>query len=183
MALASVAMAIGLADSGLRPFSLNLKSPPPAPVEPSLAERPSLDSIPDLNVAARRVEPTPTVPAANSDEGFITTAQAKVFHDRLFAQGDVVFVDARNRDEFEAAHISASLHIPPDAFFGGQLPPEMDMAPKSYTIVVYCGGGECDASKLVALRFKEQAYSTVYVYQEGFAGWTAAKLPTQKGGQ
>lgn len=182
MALASVAMAIGLADSGLRPYSLNLNSKPPAPVEPALAPSHSPAATADQNNAARPVEQTPTAPTANG-EGFITTAQAKAFHDRLFAQGDVVFVDARNRDEFEAAHIPGSLHIPPDAFFGGQLPAEMDMAPKSYTIVVYCGGGECDASKLVALRFKEQAYSTVYVYQEGFTGWSAAKLPTQKGGQ
>lgn len=111
----------------------------------------------------------------------IGTEQARELHDRASTQGDVFFVDARNRDEFLVGHIPGAFQVAPDAFFGGQYPSALDEIPKASKVVVYCGGGSCDASKLVALRFREAGYADVVVYMEGFTGWSAAQLPQQAG--
>lgn len=101
---------------------------------------------------------------------------------RQQSQGDVVFVDARGPAEFAAGHIPSAFNIGPDAFYGGQYPPALDEIPKSYIVVVYCGGGECDASKLVALRLKEAGFERLHIYEDGFTGWSAGNHPIAKGG-
>lgn len=180
LAIVGAATTLGLAHSGLRPYSLSLSATPSDATTRHAPPAP----VTDMGAEAKAPAPIAAAPTAEAPlpEGFIDTARAKALHDRMYSQGDVVFVDARNADEHAAGHIPGSLHIPPDAFFGGALPPAMDQAPKSFTIVVYCGGGECDASKLVALRFKEQGYADVLVYKQGYTGWSAQKMPSEKGG-
>ena len=104
----------------------------------------------------------------------------KSLFDRVNSAGDVSFVDARNPDEFVAGRIPSAVNMPPSQFVGGQIPPELHTIPTTNIVVVYCGGGDCDASKLTAIRLGEQGFAKVYVFEGGITEWKAANLPVEK---
>ncbi|MGQ0628854.1 MAG: rhodanese-like domain-containing protein [Phycisphaerales bacterium] len=123
--------------------------------------------------------PSGTGQAAPADTLMLSLEQAKTLHARVASAGDVAFVDARNPEEFATGRIPAATNLPPSAFLGGAIPADLDMIPRSLIVVVYCGGGECDASKLTATRLRELGYEKVYVFEQGMTGWKAANLPIE----
>lgn len=186
--LVLVASAIGVADSRLRPIRLTLSAPtPPAPTPaptpdptPAPPATPTPPTTPTPAPTPAATSPQPPAPPPAGDDGFmIATDRALALYQQAEAQGDVFFIDARANAEFAAGHIPRAFNIPPEAFFGGKTPPELDLLAKSNTMVIYCGGGECDASKLVAIRFQEYGYTSVFVYGDGFKAWKAAGHPVE----
>ncbi len=161
----------------------------PAPGDaspPSAPQPPGPDSIP-VPATAPVPEPGPapapapaqTAPKAHGKlENAVSIEQGKALHDRLLQMGDVTFVDARNAPEFEAGHVAGAINLSPDRFFGA-LPPELDAISREFIVVVYCGGGECDASQLVAKRFNEQGYNKVFIMEDGYPPWKAAGHPVE----
>ena len=174
--LVALAGVIGLVHSVREPIRLTLEAGPVAVSAAGPAAAPGSSGAGG--------EPARAVGAASSEAEpawMIHTARALELYQQAESQGDVFFVDARNAEEFVAGHIPGAFSVPPDAFFGGQYPGALDQIPKFSTVVVYCGGGACDASKLVAIRFREAGFERVLVYQDGFTGWSAEKLPSQAG--
>ena len=103
----------------------------------------------------------------------------------LFNDLQTQFVDAREPDEFGAGRIPSAVSLPVSAF-NGQNAEATEIKINMYlrrdlNVVVYCGGGQCDASKLVAKNLQARAFSKVAVYHDGMTGWTAAGLPTESG--
>lgn len=189
--LVAFAAGVGFTHSRLDPIaSLTPAAPAPAP-PPPVAPTPA-DPAPQPNPApaTTAVPPTPapagpapaittpaiSVPAAS---GMIDLAAAQALHEG----GLAVFIDARNAEQYAAGHIPGALHMPPEAFHGGQIPPAVadGSLPRGPRLVIYCGGGDCDASKLVAIRLQGFGYSDVVVFQPGWTGWTAAALPAATG--
>jgi rhodanese-related sulfurtransferase len=170
--LVIASVVVGAVHSRLTPITLTL----PAPEQSAPATAPAATATGAGGAAA-----VPAAAATESAAWMVHTEEAKALYERAQSLGDVFFVDARNADEHGAGHIPGSYHVPPDAFYGGQYPAALEEIPKSSRVVVYCGGGACDASKLVALRFREAGFGDVVVYQDGFTGWSAAGLPQQGG--
>jgi len=184
----------GLVHRQLRPFTLELK-PAAAAAETTALTAPLTPLTPATSVVpvapvAQPNTPTPAQPnapvsppapspasapiaAAPASGIYITTDQAKAIFEAQAAE----WIDARNPDEFAAGSIPGAFHVPPVAFAGGQIPAVINIFSPAKQIVVYCGGGECDASNLVALRLQAMGFTNVVVYKDGFTGWTAAKLP------
>ena len=186
----------GLVHRQLRPFTLELK-PAAAAVETTALTAPLTPLTPATSVVpvaptAQPNTPTPAQPntpvpppapspgpepapiaAAPASGIYITTDQAKA----IFEAQSAEWIDSRNKDEFDAGSIPGAFHIPPVAFAGGQIPAVINIFSPAKQIIVYCGGGECDASNLVALRLQGMGLTNVVVYKDGFTGWTAAKLP------
>ncbi|MBX9737931.1 MAG: rhodanese-like domain-containing protein [Phycisphaerales bacterium] len=130
--------------------------------------------------------PTPITPApapvadAGGQTMLSTDAAVALFND-LQTQ----FVDAREPDEFGVGRIPSAVSLPVSAF-NGQNAEATEIKINMYlrrdlNVVVYCGGGQCDASKLVAKNLQARAFSKVAVYHDGMTGWTAAGLPTESG--
>lgn len=169
-----------VADRAASPRTDSAKEPDKAPAKPlGDTVAPGLGTP---SPAAPPPAPSPTPPAASGqgDTLMITLEQAQTLHARVTSAGDVAFVDARNAEEFVQGRIPGATNVPPSAFFGGAIPAELDMIPRSNIVVVYCGGGQCDASKLTATRLREQGYEKVYVFEQGMTGWKAANLPIEK---
>ncbi|MGE3321913.1 MAG: rhodanese-like domain-containing protein [Phycisphaerales bacterium] len=122
--------------------------------------------------------PRPVAPPA-LDPNMITLAQTIELFGRMMTAGDVRFVDARNPEDFVKGRIPAAVCLPPTKF-GGTIPPEVDMLSRDATIVIYCGGGDCDASKLTALRLNELGFGTTLIFHEGFPAWEKAGQPVEK---
>ncbi len=151
----------------------------PAPANPNPTPAPSA-VLPVTPTPTPVTPPKVTPPTAKADDAlFVTLDQTRQLFERVTSTGDVVFVDARNAPEFAAGRIATAINLSPDRFFGG-IPPELDAIAREFIVVVYCGGGECDASKLVAKRFNEQGYTKVYVFNAGYPAWVAAGLPVEK---
>lgn len=137
-------------------------APEPATAEPAAAP-----------ATAETTPPAPAAPDAEAlPEGFITLAQAKALFDR--ADGTVYFVDARNDEEFRAGHVTGAMHVKPEALRGAP-PRKVTDYLTQMTVVVYCGGGLCDASKNVAKYLEQMGIpGEVYVFEAGFPAWQAA---------
>ena len=132
--------------------------------------------------AAPVSDPAPTSPSGDPTQPaplsfYIDVAQAQA----LFESGEAVFADARPLDQFEAGHIEGAEHLDPDAFFGGAEPDFVYLYPPEQIIVIYCPGGECDASELVSIRLQERGFSNTHILKPGYPGWVEAGLPTEAG--
>lgn len=89
---------------------------------------------------------------------------------KLVAKPEVMFIDARNAEEYEQGHIRDAKNIfAPD--FQKHIP-EIIGLPRDKRIIVYCGGGACELSHEVAANMKNFGFQHVYVYAGGWNEWT-----------
>lgn len=101
---------------------------------------------------------------------------------RLWEEG-AYFIDARHEHEFEEGHIqyaawlaSSLFDTDSDRAFGIA----NDMPPES-TVVIYCVGGECDASHNVARRLAQIGFTDLRIMGVGYTDWVNAGFPTEEG--
>jgi rhodanese-related sulfurtransferase len=94
----------------------------------------------------------------------------------LMQASPVQFVDARAAHEFAVSRIPGAVHVSPDMFAAGA-PAAALALDRSLPIIVYCTGGQCESSLLVAIRLREMGYGQLSVYEDGMEGWTKAGQP------
>lgn len=84
------------------------------------------------------------------------------------ATGSAYFVDAREQHEFDEGHLRGAVHLPSSAIYKN-IEPVLSMIPTDARVIVYCGGGECEASHNVtdALR-RDFGYVDVVIYEKGW---------------
>jgi len=170
--------------SGFRPPSLTAPpgkaaSPGPAtptvePIQPPNPTRPAPLLVPRPSVAAT---PPPAAPSSPIRE--ISGQEAwKAF------QAGQPFLDARRSEEFAAGRVAGAWCAPvweadlEDrllAFKAARRPGPED------PIVIYCSGGDCRDSHLLAERLLREGYFHLLIYRDGFPDWVAQKHPVEKG--
>ena len=113
-------------------------------------------------------------------EGMLTLRQS---HD-LWEQG-AYFVDARHEHEFEAGHIQYASWLPSTLFDtdSDRAFAVVDSMPMDATVVIYCVGGECDASKNTARRLQQIGFSDLRIMGVGYSEWAEAGFETSTGGE
>jgi rhodanese-related sulfurtransferase len=97
---------------------------------------------------------------------------------------EVYFLDAREHKDFVGQRIWGAFNVTPQSFFNDTLPQELkEFWPRDTTIlVIYCQGGNCDASHLVSTRLRiDLQYKRVHIIADGLPGWIEAQLPTESG--
>jgi rhodanese-related sulfurtransferase len=155
----------GEAPALTRPVHVTIPGTAPTPTPPGAAN------------AAPQAAPQQAPPAQEVITGpDITIAQAL----KLFNAG-VSFVDARRRDEFEAGHVQNAYWMPAETLTSGKRPEAMDFLMPDQPVVIYCGGGECDASKNVAALLAQGGYAQCLILTDGYPAWAAAGHPTAAG--
>ncbi len=114
----------------------------------------------------------------------LTTAEvSKLFRDPRSQQGQIVFVDARNRKHFEEGHIPGAYefdHYRPEEY----LPTIMPVCQTAEQIIVYCTGGDCEDSQFAAIFLRDSlglANEKIFVYAGGVHEWASEKLPLELG--
>ncbi len=96
--------------------------------------------------------------------------------------GEIVLIDARNAGDYEQGHIPRSLHL--DNYnvdnYIADVKPCLDAAD---TIVVYCGGGDCEDSIFLAteLEFRGISRSRLRLFEGGMADWRNRDQPVDEG--
>ena len=100
-------------------------------------------------------------------------------------QGQVVWLDARPRDQFEKGHIPGA-HLLNEqefdtlVFENMKLLQHLQVEPKP--VVVYCSGQSCKASHAVRDRLVTSSLvpENIYVLREGWPAWEAEGRPIEK---
>lgn len=82
--------------------------------------------------------------------------------------GTATFVDAREMNEYVAGHLKGALNMPSSAAFKSGEALARTISPDA-KIIVYCGGGDCEASHNVtdALR-RDFGFTDVSIYEKGW---------------
>ena len=111
-----------------------------------------------------------------------TDQATTLFRDPGFAQGLIIFVDARNDEHFQQGHIPGAYqldHFHPERYIDTVLP----ACQTAQQIVVYCTGGTCDDSLQTAIFLRDAGIpkERLYVYAGGVTEWTAKGLPIESG--
>jgi len=156
----------GAAHSALRPVKLRPDAPLPGPAAPEIVSTPDGVAAPADAASAE---------AAMGLE--ITVSQAAALYD----QG-VSFVDSRHLAEFEGGHVENAFLMAAEDFLGGGTPVALGLLDPAAPLVVYCGGGDCDASKNLVLLLQQAGFRRAHIMTDGFPAWAAAGHPVATGG-
>jgi rhodanese-related sulfurtransferase len=94
-----------------------------------------------------------------------------------------MFVDARDRAEYEAGHIADAFWLPAKLFYESNGTPEAlnYIGDKNTILVIYCGGGACDASHNTARLLQEVGYKRTHILTDGYPAWAGGGHPTGSG--
>ena len=101
----------------------------------------------------------------------------------LYARGGILFLDARRTSVYRDGHIAgarsmsvweASVDDKVKALFS-------EGRDQSAPVVVYCSGGDCEDSHMLAQKLYFVGFDNVLVYKDGFPDWQKRGLAVSKG--
>lgn len=151
------------------------------PVEKTKTEETEKE-IPPQNLDKPEVEKKPEVketPEEKKDEAPVPTEPAAINIQqayRLFEQ-NILFIDAREKSDYDYAHIKGAINIPFDHF--DEYKNLLNGIDKSRTIVTYCGGSDCDLSIMLGNLLFDLGYKKTFIFFGGWNDWLQAGYPTQ----
>ena len=110
-------------------------------------------------------------------------ADAALLHSR-----GVLFLDARRTTVFEEGHIAGSRPFSVwesdiDEKVNGLFAERGDPREQNFPIVIYCSGGDCEDSHMLAQKLWGIQFNNVYVYKDGYPDWIKRGGSTRKGQQ
>lgn len=87
-----------------------------------------------------------------------------------------VFIDARLKRDFDAAHVEGAINIPVDANDAVRRPAVMRVSPGD-SLVVYCQSVNCHFADIVAGKLRLDGFSSVSIFPGGWMEWTTGIRP------
>ncbi|MEA2328191.1 MAG: hypothetical protein QOE68_3150 [Thermoanaerobaculia bacterium] len=133
--------------------------------------------------------PTPHPPPAtreftvHPDKPYIEIAfnDVKALHDK-----NVLFLDARRTSVYEQGHIAGAR---PYSVWESDIDDKVqklfaersDTTAQNLPIVIYCSGGDCEDSHMLAQKLWGIQFNNVYVYKDGFPDWQQHGAPVHTG--
>jgi len=93
---------------------------------------------------------------------------------------NVLFIDAREPEDYKAAHIKNAINIPMDHFDDYEY--MLKKIDKDQQIVTYCAGSDCDLSIVLGNVMFDEGYKKLYVFFGGWNDWQKAKYPIESSG-
>ena len=166
------AAAIGLGVNVVHPkrVSISTKRPPVVAANDSvLAEELPGVAISGGNDALPNLQETPNGPIT------VNTDQVR----RLIAGGKAVLIDARDKSEYETAHIPGAINLPFERLSAHAK--TITSLPRDKWLICYCDGPPCDLGELLASELWSAGYSVVAIYQEGLEAWKKSNNVEQGG--
>jgi rhodanese-related sulfurtransferase len=115
-----------------------------------------------------------TLAEANQKTGEVSTEQVR----RILADGSAIVLDTRKRSEYVAGHIpgARNLDAPPAAMVAAV--ERLVSGDKSKSLVLYCNGPFCQASRRLSEQLVAAGFTNVRRYQLGIPIWRALGGPT-----
>ncbi|HEV7425983.1 MAG TPA: rhodanese-like domain-containing protein [Thermoanaerobaculia bacterium] len=130
--------------------------------------------------------PPPTPPkefTVHPDKPYIEIAfnDVKALHDK-----NVLFLDARRTSVYEQGHIPGARTYSVwesdiDDKVRKLFDERSDPSAQALPIVIYCSGGDCEDSHMLAQKLWGIQFNNVYVYKDGFPDWQQHGAPVHTG--
>jgi rhodanese-related sulfurtransferase len=139
-------------------------------------------------------EPRPTPPRSGDseverpadgppDHDFKTMDAETVLSYVELGDSSVLVIDARDDEHYSHGHIQGAMQFDyymADRYIG----PVLQAAAYAQTIIIYCGGGECEDSISAANYLTSEInpplpFEHVYVYEGGIKEWCSLELPVE----
>ena len=174
------------------PAAPDVAAPAPSPAPAAPAAAPGAPA-PSQAAGTAPARPSPTASAADSaaevlrrfprhGQPFVEiSGEAAAW---LHARG-VVFLDARRSKDYAQGHVAGARSFPVweadvvrervEAFVG-------EGRDGSYPVVLYCSGGECEDSHMLAQMLFGAGFENLLVYRDGFPDWVRRGGPVATGG-
>src|SRR5438876_450190 len=100
----------------------------------------------------------------------------------------VLFLDARRTSVYEQGHIAGAR---PFSVWESDIDDKVrklfdergDPAQQAKPIVIYCSGGECEDSHMLAQKLWGIQFNNIYVYKDGFPDWEKHRGAIHTGAQ
>jgi rhodanese-related sulfurtransferase len=107
---------------------------------------------------------------------------AQLFQSPDTASGQIVFVDARDDQHYQAGHIPGAWqfdHYRPEQYLAGVLP----VCQLAGRVVVYCTGGDCEDSEFALMMLNQAGVprEKLFIYAGGITDWKHAGQPVETG--
>lgn len=101
----------------------------------------------------------------------------------VMAEGKAVVIDARPALFFRTGHLPGARNLPREGFQAayGQFRVMLERD-RDQPVVIYCGGGSCEDSDLIAAALRSLGFTRLSVFAGGWKEWQAAGLPVETGG-
>jgi len=179
LAIVGLGVILGAADSWIRPTTISLLPQSSSSNTTSTTNAASPAPPAEAKAApqskfSRSSQANP--PAAPSPLGLMIDVKAAK---ELFDTG-VVFLDARIDEEFKAGHVPQAFQLTSAMFNTPAADDAMKALDPAQPIVIYCGGGDCDASKNLAILLQGAGYTRIHIFEAGFPAWVKAGHPIEK---
>lgn len=124
--------------------------------------------------ADAQTAPTSGPAGAESGEsaGHSAAAEGTVVIDDVLealTSNSAFFIDARELHDFQEGHLRGAIHLPSSAIYAS-IEAVLSVVPDtSARVIVYCGGGNCEASHNVAGALRgDFGYTNVLIYTKGW---------------
>jgi rhodanese-related sulfurtransferase len=121
--------------------------------------------------------------AVHPDKPYVEVAfnDVKALHDK-----NVLFLDARRTSVYEQGHIPGARTYSVwesdiDDKVQKLFAERSDSAAQNLPIVIYCSGGDCEDSHMLAQKLWGIQFNNVYVYKDGFPDWQQHGAPVHTG--
>jgi rhodanese-related sulfurtransferase len=175
-----------------RPVAVQVPPPAPPPVTTTTVEPAPVVRQPEPKVEPAvepKVEPKPReVPvlerfAPHPDRAYVEIAYPDV---RWLYDRGALFLDARRTSVFEEGHITGARPYSVwesdiDDKVTGLFNERPDPEEQNQPIVIYCSGGACEDSHMLAEKLWGIQFNNVYVYKDGYPDWVKRGGPTRRG--
>lgn len=118
------------------------------------------------------------------DSKKIDITLAASLHERAMMGEPIWFLDARREEDFVKGHITGALFMSHTNVSSGDGLDQLAMfsSPElGDLLVIYCTGGECEASEDTAILLEQAGYSNMAIMEAGYDEWVAAGYPTEEG--
>lgn len=93
---------------------------------------------------------------------------------------NVIFIDARSREQFAKERISGSFNIPWNEFDYKSTALLVSKFRKDKKYLVYCESHQCWLGPKLADRLVDMGFSEIYICREGIQGWKKKGFETKK---
>lgn len=111
----------------------------------------------------------------NAKEEFLNISREQV--EMLMTNSDVQLIDARPTEEYEEDRIGDAMNIFPYEDEGIYMQKILEDLPKNKKLyVIYCHGGTCDLSHMLAKDMKAFEIGPIVIYTGGWDDWTKRKV-------
>ena len=98
----------------------------------------------------------------------------------LWRTAQAAFIDARQKSLYDGGHVPGARSLPASEA-EKSFPADGLDSRQAGILVIYCEGGDCQSSLLLARRLHDEGFKDVRVMTGGWRAWQAAGLPEERG--